>query len=243
MDDRIFIIATGNAGKRREFEALLGDFLPDGVDLVDRKGWEARPGATPIPEVDETGETFAQNAVKKALEVSRSTGVSVLADDSGLEVAALGGRPGVHSARYAGEEADDAANNARLMEELDGVPTESRSARYRAVVCLALNDDAVGRELFGRIGTSFESVEPADVLPPEATLRRMGDRVVVWFGGSCRGTITTRPRGEGGFGYDPYFLVEEWGESMAEIPLEKKNRRSHRAAAVREMKEFFASGG
>jgi len=121
---RRVVLATGNAGKQREFAALLAtrDFE---VVMQTRLGIEA---------ADETGDTFEANALIKARHAARASGFPALADDSGLEVDALGGRPGVWSARYAGDGASDADNNALLLQELAGVPPEARGARYRCVI-------------------------------------------------------------------------------------------------------------
>ncbi|HEY8552182.1 MAG TPA: XTP/dITP diphosphatase [Thermaerobacter sp.] len=127
------VLATRNRGKVRELEALLKEAgLSLAVATLD-----AFP-AVVLPE--ETGATFLENARLKAVAVARQTSLPALADDSGLCVDALGGRPGVHSARYAGPDATDAANNARLLAELEGVPADRRTARFRAVVVLALPD-------------------------------------------------------------------------------------------------------
>lgn len=124
------VIATGNAGKLRELQALLGT------------AWELVPqdrlGVVPVPE---TGTTFMANALAKARHAARKTGLPALADDSGLEVDALGGAPGVLSARYAGPAADDAANNRKLLLALDGVPAAQRQARYRCVLVLVAGAD------------------------------------------------------------------------------------------------------
>jgi XTP/dITP diphosphohydrolase len=123
------LLATKNAGKIREFRALFWD-LPK---LIVKPADEV----VTIPDVDEDGRTFEENAAKKAREIARVTGHLVLADDSGLEVDALGGRPGVYSARYAGRHGDDEGNNDKLLLELAGVPDEKRGARYRVVLALA----------------------------------------------------------------------------------------------------------
>jgi XTP/dITP diphosphohydrolase len=127
------VFATRNAGKVEELRQLLSHLE---LEVVSIGELEAERGA-PIPEVDEDGETFEANAIKKAREVSRAAGLPALADDSGLEVDALGGAPGVYSARYAGADATDAQNNAKLLAALEGVPPPERSARFRAVVALA----------------------------------------------------------------------------------------------------------
>jgi len=155
-----------------------------------------------LPEVEEDGETFAANARKKAQTVARLTGRLTLADDSGLEVAALDGAPGVRSARYAGEAADDAANNRKLLAALAGVP---RSGRRGAFVCAMA------------------------LCAPDGDCR--------FFSGRLEGLIVEEPRGDGGFGYDPLFLVPEYGKTLAELPLEIKNRISHRGQALRQALE------
>ncbi len=118
------VLASGNAGKLREFAAMLADA---GIELVPQSDF----AVTPPPE---TAVTFIENALAKARHAARETGLAAIADDSGLEVDALGGAPGVHSARFAGAHGDDRENNARLLGELDGVPPERRTARYRAVL-------------------------------------------------------------------------------------------------------------
>lgn len=183
------VLATGNAGKLREFEALLKGLT---IEWVARK-----------VEVEETGATFRENAVLKARAAAQATGEWAMADDSGLEVDALGGRPGVWSARYAGERATDAENNRKLLEELRG--TKDRRARYRAVVVLVRPD--------GSVAATSEGV--------------------------CEGEILHEPRGTGGFGYDPLFLVAQFGATMAEVPLEQKNGISHRANAIRGLREML----
>ena len=128
---RPLVFATRNRGKLAELRALV-----PGVDVLSIDEAEARLGRA-IPEVVEDADTFAGNAIKKAREVAAATGLPALADDSGLEVDALGGAPGVYSARYAGPDADDAANNAKLLAALAGVPAERRTARFRSVLALA----------------------------------------------------------------------------------------------------------
>lgn len=184
------VVATRNQGKLKELRRLLA---ASGIAVL---GLESFPE---LPEVEEDGATFADNARKKAETIARLTGRLTLADDSGLEVAALGGAPGVYSARYAGEGASDADNNAKLLAELAGVPAEGRQGAF----CCALALAAPGREtqlFFGRI----------------------------------EGRILEAPRGAGGFGYDPLFLVREFAQTLAELPLETKNRISHRGQALRQ---------
>jgi XTP/dITP diphosphohydrolase len=185
------VVATRNAGKLKEIRRLLAD---ENVTVL---GLDAFPE---LPEVVEDGATFAANARKKAQAVARATGRLTLADDSGLEVAALGGAPGVYSARYAGEGAGDAANNAKLLTEMAGVPSGERRAAFVCAMALCGSDG-------------------------ECRL----------FHGRLEGLIIAAPRGEGGFGYDPLFLVPEYGRTLAELPLEIKNRISHRGQALRQV--------
>ncbi|WP_018175886.1 MULTISPECIES: RdgB/HAM1 family non-canonical purine NTP pyrophosphatase [unclassified Thioalkalivibrio] len=123
-EPRRVVLATGNPGKLREIRALL-EPLGLAIEPQSEHG---------VPEAEETGLTFVENAILKARNAARHTGLPAIADDSGLEVEALRGQPGIYSSRYAGTDADDAANNARLMEALQGVPPEQRGARFRAVV-------------------------------------------------------------------------------------------------------------
>jgi XTP/dITP diphosphohydrolase len=189
------VIATRNQGKLREIKRLLEE------TEIRVLGLDAFPE---LPEVDEDGETFADNARKKAVTVARLTGRLTLADDSGLEVLHLGGAPGVRSARYAGADADDAANNRKLLSALAGV---SRTGRRGAFVC--------AMALCG----------------PDGDCR--------FFSGRLEGILAEVPRGDGGFGYDPLFLVPEYGKTLAELPLEIKNRISHRGQALRQALEYL----
>lgn len=192
---RPLVFATRNPGKLRELRQLLPD-----LDVIDVAEAATRLGRA-IPETVEDADTFAGNAIKKAIEVSRATGFPALADDSGLEVDALDGAPGVHSARYAGEPHDDQANNRKLIAALAGVPAARRSARYRAVLAFA------------------------DVAGPLGTETIIAD-------GTCEGSIIFTPRGSGGFGYDPYFLMPDGKHTMAELSHDAKNAISHRGRAM-----------
>lgn len=183
------LVATGNAGKLREIRKLFAERSLEVLGLAD---------VPPVPEAVEDGESFAENAEKKARHYAKATGLPTLADDSGLVVDALGGAPGVFSARYAGEDADDAANNRKLLAQLQGVPAAKRRAAF--VCALALCE-------------------------PEGDCRI--------FAGRLGGVLLEAPRGDGGFGYDPLFLVPEYGKTLAELPIEIKNRISHRGQALR----------
>lgn len=194
MKKRPLVIATSNRGKLAELRQLLAE-LP--VEVLGMKEALGEP-----LEIAEEGETFEENAVHKATVVANATGMLTLADDSGLEVDALGGAPGVHSARYAGPNATDAENNAKLLAALRGLEGAPRTARFRCVLAL---------------------VEPGKAAP------------LVVVEGRCEGTIAEEARGEGGFGYDPLFIVAETGRTMAELPSGEKNRLSHRARALEAM--------
>ncbi len=185
------VLATGNRGKLRELRALLEDLALEVVP-------QSELG---VESVEETGATFEANALLKARHASRVTGLPAIADDSGLEVDALGGRPGVYSARYAGPGATDADNNAKLLRELAG-SAEPRTARYRAVI-----------------------VHVAAAEDPRPVVAS----------GTWEGAIALAPRGDGGFGYDPLFLVGTGRLTAAELDAEEKNRVSHRAHALREL--------
>jgi len=188
------VLATRNRGKLREIVPLLAGLDLDLVTVDE---------VAPACELREDADTFEANALAKARQAAAATGLPAIADDSGLEVDALAGAPGVHSARYAGLPSDDARNNAKLLEALRGVPPGRRQARFRCVAVF---------------------VDP-------------GARVEIVRSGDCGGEILAQPRGELGFGYDPLFLVPALGRTMAELPLDEKNRLSHRAAAFRALAE------
>jgi len=183
------VLASSNAGKLRELQELLAGC-----------GLEVRPQSVfGIVSPDEDGRTFVENSLLKARHAARASGLPAIADDSGLEVDALGGRPGIHSARFAGTGCVAADNNARLLAELAGVPLGSRSARFRCAM------------VFLR-----DAEDPAPLVCEAA-----------W-----EGTIAFEPRGEGGFGYDPLFVVAGDTRTAAEMPASEKNRISHRAKAL-----------
>lgn len=182
------LLATRNPGKLRELRALLADLPLECLSLADVGV------ATDIPE---TGASLKENAILKARGYAELSGLTTLADDSGLEVDALGGEPGVHSSRWAGPGATDADRIRKLLERLRGVPPQRRQARFRAVAAIATPD--------GRLYTTE---------------------------GTLEGVIADRPRGSGGFGYDPVFLVPDLGKTVAELDPETKNRISHRARAI-----------
>jgi XTP/dITP diphosphohydrolase len=193
------VLATSNEGKLIELRALLAN-LPIQLCRLN----EVLGHSITLPE---EGQTLEENAISKAKAACAATGLYALSDDSGLEVEALGGRPGVHSARFAHDRATDAENNAALLRELDELEDTSRRAQFRCVLALA------------------SPWEP--------------NRVEL-ASGSVDGVIARAPRGSGGFGYDPLFIVPELGgRAMAELSEDEKNRISHRARAVRELRRLL----
>ncbi|MBW1917951.1 MAG: XTP/dITP diphosphatase [Deltaproteobacteria bacterium] len=202
MDAPTLVIATHNPGKVRELQLLLKKL---GINLMSLQNFPD------LPEIIEDGPTFAANAQKKARAVARATGFPALADDSGLEVAALGGRPGVHSARYAADRTypdppTDQDNYLKLLEELADIPWDQRQAQFVCEMVLAFPDSQM-------VSTQ----------------------------GTCKGMIALKPQGQQGFGYDPVFWLPQYGCTMAEIDLDLKNQISHRAQALKEMKSIIAA--
>jgi XTP/dITP diphosphohydrolase len=189
------VLASSNDGKLREMRRLLS---PLGIEVMA----QAELG---IPDAEEPHATFVENALAKARHACVRSGLPALADDSGVCVEALGGAPGVHSARYAGEPRSDARNNEKLVSALTGVA--DRRAHYACVLVLVRHAD--------------------DPLPIVAQ-------------GLWHGRIVDTPRGNGGFGYDPYFEDLETGMTGAELPLARKNELSHRGKAMRALIERLA---
>lgn len=203
------VVATHSTHKLRELRELLHLERGELVSLDDL-GIPGDPA--------ETGETFRTNAAIKARAAVRATGLPSLADDSGIEVDALGGAPGVRTRRYAGEDATDVDNNTKLLAALDGLPPEQRGARYVCVLALALPDDAGPR---GGVALTFTR-------------------------GTCRGRIATAPRGSGGFGYDPIFEPASeppGGRTLGLWTPAEKHAISHRARAARRMTPRLAALG
>lgn len=204
-------LASANPGKLREFRAAAA---ARGIAL------ESVPGIQNLPDCVEDGATFEENARQKALHYSRYVNGPVFADDSGLCVDSLGGAPGIHSARFAGPDADDAANNQKLLEELrrveaagrgrqsQGSGATSRAAHYICVIALAER---------GRILTITE--------------------------GRADGFIVDGPRGTGGFGYDPFFFFPALGKTFAELSPEEKFAVSHRGEAFRKLLDYLSGVG
>ena len=227
------LIATRNAGKRREFERLLRDVFPADVMITDVASWPAA-----LPEVVEDRDTFEGNAIKKAVELSEAAGVCAIAEDSGLAVDALGGAPGVYSARYAGLSATDAENNQLLVKSLRAIGTPPYTARYVAVLCLALvPHDPMSQRLGARLGLGALADVPRGTPQQAGEARRVGDRVVVWWRAEVEGELILEGRGEGGFGYDPHFLIPEWGQTFAEVSPAQKDSISHRYRAIASLRD------
>lgn len=208
------IAATNNAKKLKEIREILAAIAP-GVGVLTARD-------VGLGEPDETGETFQANALIKAEAAYALTGGICLADDSGLEVDALGGAPGVYSARYAGPTATDADNNAKLLAALVGVPQAQRTARYRCAIALV-----VPPELAARV---------PDARPVE-TARGLAYAIEV--SGACEGRVVDTPAGAGGFGYDPYMLYEPAGLTFAELPADQKHAVSHRGKALRALAPYL----
>lgn len=195
------LVATGNPGKIVEIRAMLE------ADVR----WLGLADLAPMAEIEEDGMTFAENARKKAAGYAKATGLCTLADDSGLVVDALGGAPGVKSARFSGEKPKNAdrtlidhRNIAKTLELLKDVPEEKRTARFVCRLCLA---------------------------SPE--------RILIETEGTLEGLITDREIGQNGFGYDPIFFVPHLNKTVAQMTSEEKNTISHRGNAIRELKPLL----
>jgi XTP/dITP diphosphohydrolase len=203
MNPRTVLLATSNSGKLRDF---AGAAAAHGITIANL------PDFSSLPQVVEDGTTFEENARKKAESYSVAAPLDVvLADDSGLEIDALDGAPGVHSARYAADEpnaavtnSDDEANNARVLRELAGIPAEKRTARFVCVLAAARN------------GQTLQT-----------------------FRGTVEGFILEAPRGNSGFGYDPLFYFPQIGQTLAELSAEVKAQFSHRGEAFRAFLRWY----
>ena len=203
MNPRTVLLATSNSGKLRDF---AGAAAAHGITIANL------PDFSSLPQVVEDGTTFEENARKKAESYSVAAPLDVvLADDSGLEIDALGGAPGIHSARYAADEptaattnSDDEANNARVLRGLAGIPAEKRTARFVCVLAAA------------RDGQTLQT-----------------------FRGTVEGFILEAPRGNNGFGYDPLFYFPQIGQTLAELSPEVKAQFSHRGEAFRAFLRWY----
>jgi XTP/dITP diphosphohydrolase len=190
------VLASGNPGKKAEIEQLLSPFSTRVITQVELG----------ITEAEEPHDSFLENALAKARHACFAARLPALADDSGLCVEALGGAPGVRSARYAGEPKSDQRNNEKLLADLSG--HEDRRAHYVCVLVL---------------------------------MRGPGDTQPLVAEAEWHGEIALAPRGSGGFGYDPYFFLKEWGKTAAELAPEEKNRVSHRGQALQKLLALLKS--
>lgn len=194
------VVATTNPGKAAELRAMLD------ADVT----WLSLADFPCIPEIEEDGATFIENASKKALGYAKATGLWTIADDSGLVIDALDGAPGIESARFSGEKGADRTlidhkNIAKVLELLNGVPAEKRTARFVCSLCLA---------------------NPEEIL--------------IQTQGTLEGLITEKEIGENGFGYDPVFFVPNLDKTVAQLNREEKNAISHRGNAIRKLKPLLA---
>lgn len=193
------VLATGNAGKVRELASLLDDF---GLDVVAQT-------ELGVESAEETGLTFIENAILKARHAAQITGLPAIADDSGLAVDALGGAPGIYSARYAGLEASDQQNLEKLLHTLKDVPDAQRQAQFHCVLVY---------------------------------MRHADDPTPLVCHGRWSGVIAQQPAGDGGFGYDPIFVVPSEGKTAAELTREEKSAISHRGQALKLLLEAMRNG-
>ncbi|MBF0258223.1 MAG: Non-canonical purine NTP pyrophosphatase [Desulfamplus sp.] len=219
----ILVLATRNIGKTVEIRDMLKDF-PVEIKNLDDFG--------PIPEIEEDGDTFDDNAYKKAAFAAKILGYPAMADDSGLLVDALNGRPGVRSARYAGENATDEMNIAKLIKELretkeiaEGSDSEKKGSNSENK---SENKSEKKADKNNR-NAAFECVISIAV-PTGAALT---------YQGRCEGIILDQPKGENGFGYDPLFFYPDLGKTFAELSIEEKSQISHRGKAFQEIRNEF----
>lgn len=192
------VLATGNQGKLAELRQLLEG---TGIQVLPQSDFG-------VPDAEETGLSFIENAILKARHAAAHTGLPAIADDSGIEVDALDGAPGIYSARYAGRHGDSRANNDKLLAALAGLPEGERGARFYCVMVF---------------------------------LRHAEDPTPIIAEGSWEGRILEAPRGEGGFGYDPLFFDPTLERSAAELDPTEKNRISHRARALAQLRARLVS--
>jgi XTP/dITP diphosphohydrolase len=187
---KTIVLASSNPGKLREFAEILSEFH---LNVVPQSQFN-------VPDVPETGLSFVENALIKARNAAQYTSLPAMSDDSGIEIDALNGAPGIYSARFAGAEATDDDNNALLLEKLKGVPNEQRTARYHCVIVY---------------------------------MQHANDPMPLICQGTWEGRILHEPRGQNGFGYDPFFYVPTHHCAAAQLPSEVKNQLSHRGQALR----------
>ena len=190
------VLATHNRDKCAEMAAILSDYPIDLLTLED---------FPEIGEIIEDSDTLEGNAIIKARIVYNQTRLSSWADDTGLEVDALNGEPGIYSARYAGENCNYSDNVTKLLKNMEKIPAEKRTARFQTVIAF------------------------------------VGDKMELVSEGIVEGKITTKPKGVGGFGYDPVFYISEQGKTYSEMKMKEKNKISHRGKAIQEMLKLLQS--
>ena len=190
------VLATGNPGKIKEFRKILNN---SNINLVLQSNYN-------VPPIEETGTTYVENAIIKARNASKYTGLPAIADDSGLSVDCLNGQPGVYSARYSGEHATDQENNKQLIEKISKFSDKEKTARYWCIIVF---------------------------------MKYYNDPTPIICQNSWEGIITTNPRGNNGFGYDPCFYLPELGKTVAELPIETKNQLSARSKSIRQIVEII----
>lgn len=186
------VFASSNTGKIREVSTILS---PENIHIIPQTEFN-------VSDADETGLTFIENAILKARHCAKITGLPSIADDSGLEVKALNGQPGIYSARYAGGHGNSLANLEKLLKDMEGI--EDRRANFRCVMALMRHEN-----------------DPAPIIAQ----------------GIWQGEILEQPIGDGGFGYDPIFWVRSFNMTAAQLPPETKNEVSHRAIALKKLKD------
>jgi len=196
MSKQKVVLASGNKGKLVELQNALESF---NVELIPQTQFD-------VESAEETGLTFVENAILKARHASKITGLPALSDDSGLEVDALLGAPGIYSARFAGVDCSDEQNNLKLLSELKTVTAENRTARFHCILVY---------------------------------VRHWQDPTPIICQGSWEGQIKTELQGEGGFGYDPLFMVPELNLSAAQLTKEQKSKISHRGQAIKQLNQIF----
>ncbi len=200
MTQQKIVLASGNKGKLAELQDALNDF---DVALIPQSEFS-------VTDADETGLSFIENAILKARHASLATGLPALADDSGLEVDALKGAPGIYSARFSADEngkgATDESNNLKLLAELQNVPAQDRTARFHCVLAFVKH-----------------ALDPNPIICQ----------------GAWEGVIKSELDGKGGFGYDPLFFVKDHNKTAAQLTKEEKNKISHRGLAIKQLKTQF----
>ncbi|MEQ1933650.1 MAG: non-canonical purine NTP pyrophosphatase [Fimbriimonadaceae bacterium] len=243
MQIETLVIATHNAKKGGEMVTILSSALPETriLTLADF------PGAT---EPEETGTTYQENAIIKAVSAFHDTGMTCLADDAGLEIDAMGGEPGLYSKRFAGEDTPFSEKMAIILDRLEGI--ESRAARFRCCIALAspLRGSSVVRQFGGSVpdvvAYVHDSSEIQRFLPNPRTpelAHRLTEPSILTIEATCEGQIALEPSGNGGFGYDPIFFIPELNCTMADLTADQKHQISHRGKVLRALCQYLSASG